>query len=47
MMSNFSRSPLMRYLSNMQVIRTGIKARNEFEFGPDRIITLELFAPER
>ena len=36
--SNFSQSPLMRYLSNMQVTRTGIKARNELEFGPDLII---------
>ena len=36
--SNFSQSPLLRYLSNLQVMRTGMKARNEFKFGPDRII---------
>ena len=34
---NFSQSLLMRYLSNLQVTRTGIKARNEFEIGPDRL----------
>ena len=35
--NDVSQSPLMRYLSNLQVTRTGIKAQNEFEFGPDRI----------
>ena len=43
--SNFSQSPLMRYLSNLQVTRTGIKARNEFEFGPDRIIHFGVIRP--
>ena len=43
--SHFSQSPLMRYLSNLQVTRTDIKARNEFEFGPDRIIHFGVIRP--
>ena len=45
--SNFSQSPLMRYWSNLQIKRTGIKARNEFKFGPiGGLFTSELFALE-
>ena len=43
--SNFSQSPLMRYLSNLQVMRIGIKARNELEFAPDRIIHFGVIRP--
>ena len=43
--SNFSRSPLMRYLSNLQITKTGIKAWNEFKFGPDRIIHFGVIHP--
>ena len=43
--SKFSQSPLMRYLSNLQVTRTGIKAQNEYEFGPDRIIHFGVIRP--
>ena len=43
--SYFSHSPLMRYLSNLQPTRTGIKARNEFEFVPDRIIHFGVIRP--
>ena len=43
--SNFSQSSLMRYLLSMQVTRTGIKTRNEFEFGPDRIIHFGVIHP--
>ena len=38
MMFHFSQSPFMRYLPNVPVTRTGIKARNELEFGPDWFI---------
>ena len=43
--SNFSQSPLMRYLSNLQVTGTGIKARNELECGPDRFIHFGVIRP--
>ena len=43
--SNFSQSPLMSYLSNLQVTRAGIKARNEFEFGHNRIIHFGVIRP--
>ena len=43
--SNFSQSPLTRYLSNLQVTRTGIKVRNESEFGPDRFIHFGVIRP--
>ena len=43
--SNLSQSPLMRYLSNLQVTRTGIKVQNVFEFGPDRIIHFGVIRP--
>ena len=43
--SNFSQSPLMRYLSNLQVIRIGIKARNGLQFGPDQIIYFGVMHP--
>ena len=43
--SNLSQSPLMKYLSNLHVTRTGIKAWNEFEFGPDRIIHFGVICP--
>ena len=45
MISNFSQSPLMRYLSNLLVTRTSIKAENEFEFGPDQIIHFGVIRP--
>ena len=44
--SSFSHSPLIRYLSNLQVRRTGIKARMSWNLGWIRLFTLELFALE-
>ena len=43
--SCFSQLPLMRYLSNLQVTRTGIKAWNELEFRPNRIIHFGVIHP--
>ena len=43
--SSFSQSPLIGSLSNLQVMRTGIKARNKFEFGLDRIIHFGVICP--
>ena len=45
--SSFSQSPLKRYLSNLQVTRTGIKARMSSNLGRIGLFTLELFALER
>ena len=42
--SSFSQSPLIRYLLNMQVTRTGIKM-NDFDFGPDQLIHFGLIRP--
>ena len=42
--SSFSQSPLIGSLSNLQVMRTGIKS-NEFEFGLDRIIHFGVIRP--
>ena len=44
--SSFSHSPLIRYLSNLQVRRTGIKARMSWNLGWIGLFTLELFALE-
>ena len=45
--SSFSQSPLIRYLSNLQVTNEDWhKNSNEFQFGPDRVFYLELFALE-
>ena len=45
--SSFSQSPLTVSLSNLQVMRTGIKARRSSNSGRIGIFTLELFALER
>ena len=45
--SSFSQSPLIRYLSNLQVTRTGIKAQMSSNLGRIGLFTLELFALER
>ena len=45
--SSFSQSPLIRYLSNLQVRRTGIKAQMNLNLGRIGLVTLELFALER
>ena len=44
--SSFSQSPLIGSLSNLQVIRTGIKARTSSNLGRIGLFTLELFALE-
>ena len=44
--SSFSQSPLIGSLSNLQVIRTGIKARTGSNLGRIGLFTLELFALE-
>ena len=45
--SSFSQSPLIRYLSNLQVTRNGIKARMCSNLGRIGLFTLELYALER
>ena len=45
--SRFSQSPLIGSLSNLQVLRTGIKARTSLNLGQIGLFTLELFALER
>ena len=45
--SSFSQAPLIRYLSNLQVTRTCIKARMSSNLGRIRLFTLDLFALER
>ena len=42
--SSFSQSPLIGSLSNLQVMRTGIKARTSSNLGRIGLFTLELFA---
>ena len=42
--SRFSQSPLIGSLSNLQVMRTGIKARMISNLGRIGLFTLELFA---
>ena len=44
--SSFSQSPLIGSLSNLQVMRTGIKARTSSNLGQIGLFTLELFALE-
>ena len=44
--SSFSQSPLIWSLSNLQVTRTGMKARTSSNFGQIGVFTLELFALE-
>ena len=44
---SFSQSPLIGSLSNLQVMRTGIKARKCSNLGQILLFTLELFALER
>ena len=44
--SSFSQSPLIWSLSNLQVMRTGIKARTGSNLGRIGLFTLELFALE-
>ena len=44
--STFSQSPLIGSLSNLQVIRTDIKARSSSNLGQIGLFTLELFALE-
>ena len=44
--SSFSHSPLIRYLSILQVTRRGIKARMSLNLGRIRLFTLEIFALE-
>ena len=44
--SSFSQSPLMGFLSDLQVMRTGIKARTGLNLGRIGLFTLELFALE-
>ena len=44
--SSFSQSPLIGSLSNLQEIRTGIKARTSSNLGQIGLFTLELFALE-
>ena len=43
---SFSQSPLIGSLSNLQVMRTGIKARTSSNLGQIGLFTLELFALE-
>ena len=45
--SSFSQSPLIGFLSNLQITRTGIKARMSSNLGRIGLLTLELFALER
>ena len=45
--SSFSQSPLIGFLSNLQVTRTGIKARMSSNLGQIGLFTLELFALEQ
>ena len=45
--SSFSQSPLIGSMSNLQVTRTGIKARMSSNLGRIGLFTLELFALER
>ena len=42
--SSLSQSPLIGSLSNLQVMRTGIKARTSSNLGRIGLFTLELFA---
>ena len=44
--SSFSQSPLIGSLSNLQVMRTGIKAQTSSNLGRIGLFTLELFALE-
>ena len=44
--SSFSQSPLIGSLSNLQVTRTGTKARTSSNLGRIGLFTLELFALE-
>ena len=44
--SSFSQSPLIGSLSNLQVMRTGIKARTSSNLGQIGLFTLELFTLE-
>ena len=44
--SSFSQSPLIGSLSNLQVTRTGIKARTSSNLARIGLFTLELFALE-
>ena len=44
--SSFTHSPLIRYLSNLQVRSSGIKARMSWNLGRIGLFTLELFALE-
>ena len=44
--SSFSQSPLIGSLSNLQVMRTGIKARTSSNLGQIGLFTEELFALE-
>ena len=44
--SSFSQSPLIGSLSNLQVMRTGIKARTSSNLGQIGLFTFELFALE-
>ena len=44
--SGFSLSPLIGSLSNLQVMRTGIKAQKSSNLGWIGLFTLELFALE-
>ena len=45
--SSFSQSPLIGSLSNLEVMRTGIKARMSLNLGRIGLVPLELFALER
>ena len=45
--SSFSQSLLIGFLSNLQVMRTGIKARITSNLGRIGLFTLELFALEQ
>ena len=44
--SSFSHSPLIRYLSNLQVRRTGVKAQMSWNLGQIGLFTFELCALE-
>ena len=44
--SSFSQSPLIGSLSNLQVMRTDIKARTSSNLGQIGLFTFELFALE-
>ena len=44
--SSFSRSPLIRYLSDLEITRTGIKAQMSLNLGRIGLFTLELFTLE-